>query len=264
MTAWPDIDPDAVLAEMIAVLSAALSARLLSVVAFGSYVHGDFEPARSDVDLLAVLTDDPTPHDVAAIAALLDAVSRRHPEWVDRIEAGLVCREAVTDVLDTGRSRHLVGRISPGEPLHLVPPERRRLLDWEAAARGRTVYGMPDALPSVPWWVTREVLLEELRSWASWVQDLDGAEPLAYGVLTVSRTIAYASTGTPHSKRAGARWLHEREPRFRGLLDNCEAIWYERTPGEGLDRGAVMDFIDETVPQALRELTNACPGASPG
>jgi predicted nucleotidyltransferase len=91
MTAWPDIDPDAVLAEMIAVLSAALSARLLSVVAFGSYVHGDFEPARSDVELLAVLTDEPTPQDITVIGALLDAVFARHPEWIVRIEAGLVC-----------------------------------------------------------------------------------------------------------------------------------------------------------------------------
>ena len=123
------IDADAVTAEMIAVLSKALSGRLISVVAFGSWVHGDFEPARSDVDLLAVLTGDPTPQDVAAIGALLDAVFERHPEWFDRLEAGLVSREAILDVLHDGRSRHLAGRISPGEQLHLVPPERRRLLD---------------------------------------------------------------------------------------------------------------------------------------
>ena len=124
------IDPDAVITQMIAVLSTALPARLVSVVAFGSCVHGDFEPARSDVDLLAVLSDDPTPRDVTAIGTRLDAVFARHPEWIDRIEAGLVCHEAVRDVLETGRSRRLIGRISPGEPLHLVPTERRRLLDW--------------------------------------------------------------------------------------------------------------------------------------
>lgn len=252
------IDPDAVIAEMIAVLSTALFGRLVSLVAFGSGVHGDFEPARSDVDLLAVLRDDPTPQDVTAIGVLLDTVFERHPDWIDRIEAGLVCREAVTDVLETGRSRRLVGRISPGEPLHLVPAERRRLLDWEAAARGRTVHGTPEVLPPVSWSVTREVLLDELTSWPSWVQELDGAEPLAYGVLTVSRTIAYALTGTPHSKRAGAQWLRERKPQFRELLDDCEAIWYEMKPGEGPSRGSVLDFIDEMLaPGALDGLSGS-------
>jgi hypothetical protein len=84
---------------------------------------------------------------------------------------------------------------------------------------------------------------------------LDGAEPLAYAVLTVSRTIAYAWTGMPHSKRAGACWLRERQPQFRELLDSCEAIWYELKPGEGLSRDGVLEFIDKTVPEAHEELT---------
>lgn len=123
---------------------------------------------------------------------------------------------------------------------------------------------MPTATPSVPWSVTREVLLDELRSWLVWVQDLDGAESFAYGVLTVSRTIAYASTGTPYSKRAGARWLREGKPQFRDLLDDCEAIWYEFKRGEGLSRRAVLEFIHETVPQALEELTTGYPQPSRG
>jgi Domain of unknown function (DUF4111) len=219
------IDPVAVMTEMIAVLSTALSARLVSVVALGSCVHGDFEPARSDVNLLAVLTDDPTPQDITAIGALLDAV------FADTTNGSTASRLAWSAVrrlrMSWKRVDHRVSSAGSALGNRCISFRRNDDASWTGRPpRGRTVYGMPAALPSVPWSVTREVLLDELRSWRAWVQDLDGVNRSGTA-FTVSRTIASASTGTPHSKRAGARWLRERKPHFRGLLDNCEAIWHD-------------------------------------
>jgi hypothetical protein len=127
----------------------------------------------------------------------------------------------------------------------LVPAERRRLLDWEAAARGRVLHGVPEPLPPVPWPHVRQVLLEELTAWPGWLQEAEGDDARAYAVLTVARSTAYAATGVPHSKRAGARWLAVQEPRWRRLLDAAGATWYGTGSCDGLDPGTVAELVGE-------------------
>lgn len=163
---------------------------------------------------------------------------------------GLVSPEAVREVVATGSSRRLVGRISPGEPLHLVRAERRRLLDWEAAGRGRLLHGVPDPLPAVPWPLVRQVLLEELTAWPGWLDEAQGDDARAYAVLTVARSAAYAATGVPHSKRAGARWLAGQEPRWRQLLGDADATWYGTEPCGSLDPCEVAELVGELARRA--------------
>lgn len=46
---------------------------------------GDFQPERSDVDLLAVVADDPSDL-VGALRAMHERLVADHPEWTDRVE----------------------------------------------------------------------------------------------------------------------------------------------------------------------------------
>ncbi|MGN6333351.1 MAG: aminoglycoside adenylyltransferase domain-containing protein [Motilibacteraceae bacterium] len=244
------LDADEVARELVGALSRALPGRLSSVVAHGSWVHGDFDPSRSDVDLLAVLVEDPTSQDVDRLSAQLSTLFARRPAWVDRVEVGLVTREAVQDVVEEGCSARAVGRISPGEPLHLAPAERRRLLDWEAAARGQVLHAAPDPLGPVPWPLVRQVLLEELVAWPGWLDEAEDDDVRAYAVLTVARSATYAATGVPHSKRAGARWLAGQEPRWRELLEAADATWYGTGPLGGLDPSEVAELVRELARRA--------------
>lgn len=244
---------------MVSVLRGSLHTDLLSVVAYGSWIHGDFEPSRSDVDLLGVVGSDPTPDRVDALAHALDRALEKRPQWVDRIEIGLVSPGAVSDVIADGQSRRLTARLSPGEPLHLVPADRRRLLDWDAAERGETLYRPAGMLPAVPRALVRQVLLEELKLWPGWVDDLAGVEPLAYAVLTVCRGVAYATTGEPHSKRAGGRWVAQREPELRSVIDRAERVWYEPGTDVPLFHAEVQRFVAQLVPRAIDDL-NRSPG----
>lgn len=248
------LDPGEVAATLVAVLPRSLGTQLLGVVGFGSWVHGDFEPARSDIDLLAVLHEDPGAPDVERLRVALEDLLREHPGWRDRLEVGLVSPTAVREVVEAGVSARLVGRLSPGEPLHLVPAERRRLLDWDAAGRGRTLHGDDGLLPPVPWPLVRQVLLAELTSWPGWLGEVDGDDALAYAALTVARSAAYARTGTPHSKRAGARWLAAREARWGDLLGAAEEVWYLAREDASLDRVAVAELVHELARWAERTL----------
>ncbi|HEU5485053.1 MAG TPA: hypothetical protein VFU98_09115, partial [Microlunatus sp.] len=132
-------------------LVAELGDEISGIVGHGSWVHGDFCPGRSDLDLVVVLKHDPGPPLLAVAGPVLDDVTREAPVWRNRLEIGFTSREAVEAVL-AGSDGHVVGRISPGEPLHLVPADRHRLLDWDAAHRGRAIYGPSAAeiLPAIP------------------------------------------------------------------------------------------------------------------
>jgi predicted nucleotidyltransferase len=190
--------PEVVADEVLTALGGVLGSALRALVGHGSWVHGDFAPGRSDLDLLAVLDSDPTRGVLDRLAPLLDAIVQRHPGWADRLEVGLVSPNAIEDVLRAPGARHMAGRISPGEPLHLVEADTPRVLDWEAATRGRILYGDDGLLPAVPAPVLRRVLLQHLEGWPTWVEGMTG-EALAYAVLTVCRTAACLTTGVAHS-----------------------------------------------------------------
>src|SRR5437879_5087375 len=59
--------------------------RLLGLYLFGSAVIGGYEPGISDVDTVAVLSTDTSDEDIAALAAVHEAVVAKTPEWRDRI-----------------------------------------------------------------------------------------------------------------------------------------------------------------------------------
>jgi len=186
-----------------------------SVIAHGSWIHGDFAPERSDLDLLVVLSADPDQGVVESVSPIVDQATSRYPGWHDRLEIGIVSAQGVADVL-AGAPNVPVVRISPGEPLHLTHGDRHRLFDWEAARRGRALAGKQpiQVLPDIPITVLRELASEQLQQWPEWVDGVDAAGPdaydaQAYAVLTALRTWALLAHGDQLSKRqAGQQGTH--------------------------------------------------------
>jgi hypothetical protein len=225
--------PPAELATTLArALAAELGHGLKGIVGHGSWVHGDFAPGRSDLDLLVILRDEPSPDLLTRVEPVLAKAVEAHPRWSDRIELGFVTREAVEDVLANAGVPHRAARVSPGEPLHLVDAERHQVLDWEAASRGVSVYGAePSALlPTIPTDTLRAVVREHLGWWRSQGAGVTkAARPgyRSYVVLTVSRAAAFLSTGERRSKRQAARWATAAHPRWSFLIDWAETWWYE-------------------------------------
>jgi predicted nucleotidyltransferase len=221
------------LAEFLArLLAAEPGDGLMGIVGHGSWVHGDFVPGRSDLDLLVVLRDEPTDEFVPRIEPVLATVVEVHPEWADRIELGFVTRETVKEVLANAGTRHRAARVSPGEPLHFVDAERHQVLDWEAASRGVSVYGADprELLPTIPADIVRAVVREHLGWWRSHRAGVTGADRpgyRSYVVLTVCRAAAYLSTDERLSKREAARWATAAYPRWRHLIGWAETWWYQ-------------------------------------
>src|SRR5215218_4700387 len=87
-----DSDTLATIEEMVAANVAVLGDRLVGVYVYGSLVTGDFDPAVSDIDLVAVLTGALERGDYDVLRAAYAGVTAAHPQWHNRVELAYIPR----------------------------------------------------------------------------------------------------------------------------------------------------------------------------
>jgi hypothetical protein len=226
--------PEDLLSRLAASLSKELGDELLSLSAHGSWVAGDFQLGRSDVDLLAVLAHDPDEHTLARLTALHGAISAEAPEWDDHVEVDYVAVDAIVGVLAGDGHEHSMVRISPGEPIHLLSADRHYVLNWRAARdhdHGIIGRSPVDVVPPIPDDVVREVVIEHARQWPAWVEEARTPGFQAYAVLTMCRALAFLRTERQSSKHRAAVSEQEHMPEWRGLISWADDWWY----GNGSD-----------------------------
>lgn len=238
---------------------------LLGLYLYGSLATGDFEPAASDIDLIAVLTDEPDAALVERLASMHAGVVRRCPGWDDRIEVDYVsasglaaCRTETT----------AIARISPGEPMHLVHAGRDFILDWYPARRDGIALVGPSIVTVIPP-IPRREYLDEVRAYLLAFRhrfDTDATPgSQAYAILTMCRGLYTIRSGERLSKRAAATRVREAFPRWSELIDRALG-WRDRqwSPGQPDGSGSVADTrafiaelagILESSPRPFEEIT---------
>jgi predicted nucleotidyltransferase len=222
-----------------------LGESLLGLYVHGSWVMGDFHPRRSDLDLLAVLAQDPTPALVNQLTTLLERLVADYPGWTNRIEGELLSSAALSTFRD---GSHDMVRVSPGEPPHLLPVSSHYLLNWDCARRhGRALHG-PEPTQLLPEFTRAEVIgvvREHLAQWPAWVQDHQTPESQAYVVLTVCRALYTISEGGHLTKRKAAEYAATRLPEWSELIQWANDLWYLEPGAVQVDRHrSTADFID--------------------
>jgi Aminoglycoside adenylyltransferase, C-terminal domain len=242
--------PEDLLVRLGVGLRAVLGEGLLSLSVHGSWVGGDFKLGRSDLDLLAVLADDPDERTLARLTAMHADMSAQAPEWDNHVEVDYVSVAAVESVLAGEGSEHFMVRISPGEPIHLVHVDRHYLLNWRSAREhDHPIVGRAptEVLPPIPDDLVREVVIEHARQWPAWLDGARNPEFQAYAVLTMCRALAFLETGRQSSKHAAAVWAQELLPGWRELITWADACWYGSAPEVTPDRTSdVTAFVQST------------------
>jgi hypothetical protein len=224
---------------------AALGDRLAGLYLHGSLVAGDFAPERSDLDVLAVLAADPDEELLEVLAALHAGLDRRHPSWAGRVEVEYVSVGALH-----GPGGHLIARISPGEALHLLPATTHRLVTWGSVHdSGRALSGPPagELLPAVDPGVVNAALLDHVRDWPTWVEQMTAPGAQSYAVLTMCRAVQRLRYGRQLSKRQAADRTVETDPQWAGLVEWARDWWYGH--GKDTDPGRfaeVRAFVAES------------------
>lgn len=255
MTVSP-ADPQLVLDSIISELGT-LGPDLLGLYVHGSLVSGDFAAARSDLDLLAVLADDPDEALLGRLGRAHSRIDADHPSWVGRIEVEYVgvdtLVQAAADVGHLGR--HDIARISPGEALHLLPASSHRLLTWSSVrVQGRPLIGPApvDLLPALDPCAVRRAVLEHVRDWPTWVREMHLPGGQSYAVLTVCRALRLFAAGEQVSKRQAADWAIDAVREWDELITWARDWWYAAgSDGEASRLPDVTAFVNEMCARIL-------------
>ena len=101
--------------------------KLVGFYLYGSLVWGDFDYEISDIDLLAVLTDDVDETEFMKLEKMHRDIAKEHPNWDGRIEVQYFSKDGLKN-FRLKPSNMVV--ISPGDLLHRVQAGKEWLLNW--------------------------------------------------------------------------------------------------------------------------------------
>ena len=213
------------LAHLVNEERAVLDDGLTGIYLFGSVVTGDYRPGASDLDMVTVLTEDPTASVVAILKGLHHELIVAYPIWDDRIEVTYLSRWALRNF----RERSFpAARISPGEPFHAIDIDARWLIDWyQLGVSGIALYGPPLAEVVPP--IAHEEYVASVRAYLRLLPDSLEAytTPAAQGyvVITACRALHLCETRETVSKRAAVHWARYRYPHHAAFIVRA-AEWY--------------------------------------
>ncbi len=218
----------------------ALQANAIGLYLLGSLATGDYDPAASDVDCLAVTRERVDERQFDALGRMHAALRASGIQGASNIECAYIPLANLPGyraedahpwlgsdghfAWETQNSDWIIQRHIAREFGVIVSgPDLRELIDPVS----------PDMLKQA----TRALL----REWWAWQVDdhrnLLNDEYQAYAVLTMCRARYTLATGSIASKPAAARWLMAEEPRFASLI-NRAMFWRP---------GARMNALRETA-----------------
>ena len=256
MRLTPHVSANEVLRDLIERLQIVFADQVVSVCLYGSAVAGDFDPDRSDLDLVVACSFEVEArlHDLERLHGDL-AVT--HPSWDDRVDVIYVPVAA----LRSFRSQpSRTAFISPGEPLHLTDTSQHIINWYLLQEQGQTLLGLPPTV-WMPTITSGEFLAEvraHLHAWPSWIALSVQPGFHAYAVLTICRACTSADPlDRPPSDRP--RFGPRREyPQWSGLIEHSLA--WRSQPGASNPAPRAVEFVDF----AVREVAGSDSGHGTG
>ncbi|HEY7021687.1 MAG TPA: aminoglycoside adenylyltransferase domain-containing protein [Ktedonobacterales bacterium] len=229
MTPYDDVN--AVLTQLSDGLTALLGGQLLGLYLTGSLTYGDFDPGRSDIDFLAVLSDELSGNQLDAVTALHERIGAAIPHWAKRLEGSYITKEMIETKARPDKARPYV---NAGE-IHHYPYGNEWTINLYALQEcGVALMGpAPQALfPHVSIEDVRAASRQDLiEEWLPKLDDPDAFQQAgydsdhlkAYAVLTMCRVLHRAKHDGAASKRVASRWVKETygEP-WRSLVEQAE------------------------------------------
>lgn len=237
---YPTAYPEAIgiLQAVTAALCATLAKQLTGLYLTGSLTSDAYLPGVSDVDLIAVTSDEISDALLPRLAAMHAELAAQFPTWSDRLEVIYVSAASLR--LPPEATYPLVV-ISPGEPLHRVEGDRAWRMNWHLVVNyGMTVCGPSPAtlFPAV----SQAAYVDEVRShaaaWGDWLHEMRGLQQQSYAVLTLCRALHTDHHGRYVSKEEAARWTQGELPQWAALI--AQALQWRVTAPPDIDPEATF------------------------
>ncbi|HEX5414494.1 MAG TPA: aminoglycoside adenylyltransferase domain-containing protein [Chloroflexota bacterium] len=259
-TPYPDVN--GVLRGLIPRVMAALGEQFRGIYLFGSLVSGDFDPRRSDVDVLGVVDDVLSAERFAALSGVHRDLAASKSPWAVEVEAYYLT-EAALRREDPSFGCHLkVNRGNGGvlEPLHR---DRGWLIQGHLLREFGVALVGPDPrtliAPVAPGDLRRTIAASAPEWLAALLADpteLRRSGSHTYLVLTLCRVLYTLANDAVASKQVAGRWAQaELGDRWAALIGSALA-WRKDLPTREIAEG---DFA-ETV-ELLRFVLARCRGS---
>jgi predicted nucleotidyltransferase len=183
-------------------LGGVLGATVRSVVLHGSSTLGDFQPGRSDLDLLVVVDRELTERE---IESLVGVARDADPSPAGGLDLLVVTATTAADPREHPALELQVGRSRSGHAPDLWPELSM------ARADGRALIGPepPVVIGEVPFEAVQDNGRHWLRTWLDRTSDQTNA---VHMILTACRIWRFSAEGRHSSKSAAARWALQRDP----------------------------------------------------
>jgi len=241
---YPDINE--LLDELLSKIKGIFGEKLVGLSLYGSLVWGDFDHDASDIDLLAVLTDDVSEKEFDNLKKMHDQFAIKHPDWKNRIEVSYLSTLALK-TFKTKTSK--ATSISPGEPLNIKDIGKHWLMNWYIVReKGIALYGPDPKAIITP--ISKEEFMQSVRdhtaSWNEWVKDMRNRKAQTYAILTMCRAYYAFKKGEQPSKIQAALWAKEQLPQWSELIDKALA-WRKKGKDYAKDEEnypKTVEFVD--------------------
>jgi predicted nucleotidyltransferase len=231
-----------------------LGKKLVGLYLYGSVVMGDFDPAISDIDLLAAISSDLHPIEMNALRKMHSDIVVNTPQWENRLEIAYVPLKALKNFK---KQSSKITVISPGEPFHSIEAGRDWLMNWYLVREnGLVVLGPPTRAFIEP--VTKAEFLRAVREDVlAWDERMTGEQDRtaqSYAILTLCRGLYTLHHEEQASKLQAVAWVAEEFPQWASLVENA-LLWRQHPNEENVDHAATfpetrrfVDFVINLTP----------------
>jgi hypothetical protein len=208
----------ALLADLLAEVSAALGGQLCGLYVFGSLATSAFDERISDVDLFAVTCETLDQDQFEVLAAAHQRLDERHTVWAGRVEFAYAGQAALRAL---GKAPVAIAAKRTAEPFHLMNVGVDWLLNLHVVrSRSVALVGPPAAefIAEIDDKQLRTAVAARMEDWRSHVHDSADPQFQAYAVLTACRALYTFDNAALAGKPEAAAWASDRLPDFAALI----------------------------------------------
>lgn len=246
ITPYQDINN--ILVEYVNSAKNILGGNLVGIYLSGSLAYGDFVPARSDIDLQAVIKEPLTKEELGLIERLHKSLIKSSPLWASRIECSYVPMEIIKEVLPPKTPR-------PWRGFDVLYPAAQAGNEWIINHYFLCKYGIalegPDfkeLIPPVDMAEVKKASARDLfKEWKLKVNDqewLGNGHYQSYLVLNLCRILSTVVGDKPGSKKVAAEWTKRKYPQWKDLIEKAEKWEYGE---EFYQADETIEFINFAV-----------------
>jgi hypothetical protein len=237
----PALQLNALLAEWVEGVKHILGDKVIGLYLGGSLAYGDFVPARSDIDLQAVVRTSVAQDELHLIELLHKKLDERYPKWANRTECSYVPLDLMREVNPPATPRPWWGF----DTMYAAAPAGNEwtINHYLLAKHGISLAG-PDfktLIPPIDIQDVRRASVKDLFvEWAPKIDDpawLSNSHHQSYLVLNLCRILHTAIGGATGSKKLAGRWAKLTFPKWKDLIEEAERWGY----------GDVMSRPDDVV-----------------